>query len=443
MMGSNKDGWRGRVWAIALVIVVVSLGLMGCGDRTAEDSLSRTPEPMRPSSRLVEVAPPDAIQVLGQQFQDSQPQVKILSPSPNSVLNDNQVSVRFGVENFELFKDEDLGLGPHLHVFLDDEPYVAVYDPSEPLVLSDLAAGTHTLRVFASRPWHESFKTDGAYAQVQFHVFTKTPEKAVDAQQPLLTYSRPQGVYGAEPVMLDFYLSNLSPSDRDAWQVKVTVNGTSFTTDEWRPIYLKGLKPGKNWVQLELLNPSGEAIANAFNPTARIITYEPGGQDTLSRLVTGQLSAADARNIVGAPPIVEEIPEEVPDAALKESDAVTEESPAEDEHVEDVPKEAIAEEDTEVTEEDSNSQDENFSNDEEQSSESSEVTEPEDTSLESIEEAESDLTVEETLEDSAHAETAHDDETMESPESDASEESGENEVDAEQLDLSSPVNLAA
>ena len=89
----------------------------------------------------------------------------------------------------------------------------------------------------------------------------------MDSQVPLLTYSRPQGSYGAEPVMVDFYLTNAplhfvaqdNPADeiRD-WQIRCTVNGESFVIDRWQPIYLKGLKPGKNWVKLELIDEKGQ-----------------------------------------------------------------------------------------------------------------------------------------------------------------------------------------
>jgi hypothetical protein len=215
--------------------------------------------------------------------------------------------VRFQVQDLPLFKNKEYGLGPHLHVWLDDQPYQAVYDANEPLVLSDLAPGTHTLRATASRPWHELFKNDGAYAQVIFHVFTKTPNNNPDSKQPLITYSRPQGSYGAEPIMLDFYLTNVplhliaqqrSDDDIKDWRIRATVNGQSFVFDEWQPIYLKGFDRGKNWVQLELLDEDGNAIANTFNNTVRIVSYEPGGRDALSRLVRGELTAAEAKGIV-------------------------------------------------------------------------------------------------------------------------------------------------
>ena len=218
------------------------------------------------------------------------------------------------------------GLGPHIHLFLDNEPYRAVYDTDKPIILEDLEAGTHTLRAFTSRPWHESFKNDGAYAQTTFHILTKTAN-APDPAKPLLTYSRPQGTYGAEPIMLDFYLTNAplhaiaqaNPNDTISdWRIRATINGQSFLIDNWQPLYLKGFEKGKNWIKLELLDQEGNPIDNGFNTTARVITYNPKGQDTLSKLMRGELTAAAARSIVEpgyktelAPtsePVIEEIP---------------------------------------------------------------------------------------------------------------------------------------
>jgi hypothetical protein len=259
------------------------------------------------SSKISEVSPPPTLQTLRQELETYQPQVTILSPKVNEVLQDTTVSVQFQVKDLPLFKDETLGLGPHLHVFLDNQPYLAVYDANQPLIFKDLPPGTHTIRAFASRPWHESFKNEGAYAQTTFHIFAKTQENTPNPQLPLLTYSRPQASYGAEPIMLDFYLTNAplhlvaqeSSKDEIAdWRIRCTINGDSFVLDRWQPIYLKGFRPGKNWVQLEYLDEQGNPASNAFNNTVRLINYEPGGKDTLSRLTRGDLSAADALGIV-------------------------------------------------------------------------------------------------------------------------------------------------
>lgn len=303
--------WRCAAKSFISFLVAVSLvvGLGGCGDRSEArlPGPAGTPQLVGKAGKISEVSPPEVIQTLRQSLDKYQPQVSILSPRPNEVLQDNTVSVRFQVTDLPLFKDAQLGLGPHLHVILDNEPYEAVYNVDQPLVLKDVKPGTHTLRVFASRPWHESFKNEGAYAQTTFHVFTKTEDNTPSLEVPLLTYSRPKGDYGAEPIMLDFYLTNAplhlvaqeeDDDDIADWRIRCTINGESFTFDRWQPLYLKGFQPGKNWVQLELLDEKGKPIENAFNNTVRLITYNLNGQDTLSKLVRGEISAEQARGIV-------------------------------------------------------------------------------------------------------------------------------------------------
>jgi hypothetical protein len=296
-------------WVMTLLLV---LSLSSCVEKVAGQEVSvkhqETPLPISQVSRqFSETAPPDIIQELSSSLEVYQPQVKILTPLADEVLKDNTVTVRFQVKDLPIFKDPQWQLGPHLHVILDNQPYMAVYDISQPLVLPDLSPGTHTLRVFASRPWHESFKNEGAYAQTTFHLFTKTDDNNPDPNLPLLTYSRPNGSYGAEPIMLDFYLTNAPlhivsednlEDNMSNWRIRCTINGESFIFDRWQSVYLKGFKPGKNWVQMEFLDNQGNAVKNVFNSTIRLINYQPNGKDALSRMVRGELSAEDVRGIV-------------------------------------------------------------------------------------------------------------------------------------------------
>jgi hypothetical protein len=300
--------WRLSRRLLALVLTaVMATGLASCGGSSSNGSTATILKPSR--SKLVEVSPPFTIQTLRQALEANQPQVKILSPRSDQVLGDTEVKVELQVKDLDLYKDADLGLGPYLQVWLDNQPYSQVYDPAaaKQLRLENLAPGTHTIRAFAVRPWHESFKNEAAYAQTTFHVFTKTPENQPHPGQPLLTYNYPQGVYGAEPVLLDFFLTDAplhlvaredAKDNISDWQIRCTINGDSFTFDRWEPIYLKGLKPGKNWVQLELLDEKGNLLPNAFNNTVQVITYEPGGTDTLAQLTRGELTADAARKIV-------------------------------------------------------------------------------------------------------------------------------------------------
>ena len=294
----------GRAFSRIALIAIALLSTVSCSRGNATTTMPAKSSNTIASGDIVEVSPPSVIQNLRREMEIYQPQVTIVSPEADAVFQDDKVEVSLQVRDLSIFKNYQLELGPHLHVILDNQPYIAVYDPDKPLILEDLEPGTHTLRVFAARPWHESFKNAGAYAQTTFHVFTKTQSNNPDSALPLLTYSRPKGTYGAEPILLDFYLTNaplrLIATENNVanWRIRCTINGYSFVLDSWQSIYLQGFKPGKNWVQLEFIDSQGNSVKNVFNNTVRTITYEPNSKDTLSQLVTGKLSADEARGIV-------------------------------------------------------------------------------------------------------------------------------------------------
>lgn len=314
-----KEWWKNlRRLTLSLLFLVLVVNLWGCSDRIETSSNINSDPVPRPTARLKqlkEVAPPNTIQQLHQILELKQPQVRILSPQPEQILTDNQVSIQLQVTDLPVFQDKELQLGSHLTVILDNQDPQDVYDLQQPLVFSDLAAGSHTLRVFAAYPWHESFKNEGAYAQVTFHVFTKTINNQLDPKLPLLTYSSPAGEYGAEPILLDFHLTNAplhiiaaedSEDEIPDWRIQATINGETFVLAQWQPIYLKGWQRGKNWVQLKFIDEQGNVVENIYNNTAKVFTYKPGGKDTLSRLVRGELSVAAAKGIINptyeAPP---------------------------------------------------------------------------------------------------------------------------------------------
>ena len=334
----GMTGWRilGQRFLVGLLTVWIGLGLISCRNLPKPQPLleSESAQSNRLVGRLAEVAPPKPIQELRQILETYQPQVQILSPRSDQVFPNEPVTVRLQARDLPIFQNPEWGLGPHLNVVLDDQPYQAVYDLDQTLVFSDLSPGSHTIRVFAVRPWNESFKNEGAYAQTTFHILTRTAKNNPAADQPLLTYNSPQDTYGTEPILLDFYLTNAplhmiaqaDPEDEvPDWRIRCTVNGERFVFDQWQPIYLKGFKPGMNWIQLELLDQAGNLIPNAFNDTVRLIEYEPNGTDSLSKIIRGELAIADIVGIVDPnyePPQPEPEPAEPtelePEAELEE-----------------------------------------------------------------------------------------------------------------------------
>jgi hypothetical protein len=307
------------VIAIALV-----LSLASCGEKATSTESTYNPRTNpQLTNQISEVSPPVVIQELRRNLEAYQPQVKILAPKADEILPEDNVTVSLQVKDLPIYKDSKLELGSHLDVILDNQPYTEIYDLNQPLKITNLSPGTHTLRVFASRPWNESFKNADAYAQTTFHVLTKTDENNPSPNLPLITYSPSQGTYGAEPILLDFYLTN-APLQLTAkndpkntlgdWRIRCTINGESFILDRWESIYLKGWKVGKNWVKLDFLDGEGKPVKNVFNNSVRTIVYQPNGKDTLSKIVRGDVSVEQVRSIVDPNYIAKEpVPEPTPE----------------------------------------------------------------------------------------------------------------------------------
>jgi len=196
--------------------------------------------------------------------------LKVLAPKEGEVLPDTKVSITADLQGYKPQKNSD-GMGPHVHVILDNEPYRPWYDVAQPFELTDLKPGAHTLRLFPSRPWHESIKDATAFASVNFFVKEQKGEK-IDLTKPTLTYSRPKGEYaGSEAyrVMLDYFVTNaeISPT---AFKVRYRVDGgTPVVLSKWAPVWIEGMEDGEHTVVLDLLDAQGKEVPGPFNHTER------------------------------------------------------------------------------------------------------------------------------------------------------------------------------
>jgi len=251
---------------------------------------------------------------------EAKPTLKIVEPKADATVASSMVKVKLelsgDLKGYKPMMDEATHTGNHIHVILDNQPYEAYYNLGQEFELRNVADGDHTLRVFPSRPWHESYKNEGAFQTVKFKVkngggdatkptTTKagntmanaapnanaaakpTPEGkdmqsstggAVDPKKPLLTYSRPKGEYKGDDtnaVMIDFWLENAKlTGDGGEYRVSYSVDGseTKFI-EKWDPIWLTGWTAGKHTVKLELVDKDGKPVDNGgYNSTTREIT---------------------------------------------------------------------------------------------------------------------------------------------------------------------------
>ncbi len=263
--------------------------------------LTEVPRPQKISDMMKERGEQD----------NAAPTLTVVEPKDNSTVNSSTVKVKLSLsgdlKGYKPMKDMTTGMGNHIHVILDNQPYEAYYNLDQEFELGNVSDGEHTLRFFPSRPWHESYKNEGAFKMVKFSVknggadTTKpatsnanqplsnanaaaTPEGkdmkestagAVDAAKPLLTYSRPKGDYNnadAENIMIDFWLLNAKlQGDGGEYRVKYSVDGGEAKfLEKWQPIWLIGWANGKHTVKLELVDKAGNLVDNGgYNSTTR------------------------------------------------------------------------------------------------------------------------------------------------------------------------------
>jgi hypothetical protein len=295
--------------ALATVGVLVAVFASGRSDDASTTATTLVAPP--PAQTLTLVARPqkilDLMKARGEQDQ-AKPTIKIVSPRKDEVVNGSKVEVKLDLsgdlKGYMPHKDPATGKGNHIHVILDNQPYEAYYELGQPFELRNLAEGKHTLRVFPSRPWHESYKNDGAFQMVKFTVkgggdaskptttnsgqtmappregkdFPASAAGDVNPSKPLLTYSRPKGEYkdaDADPIMIDFWLSGAKlKGDGGEYRVRYIVDDDEPKfIDKWEPIWLSGWINGKHTVRLELLDKDDKPVENGgYNTTSREIS---------------------------------------------------------------------------------------------------------------------------------------------------------------------------
>lgn len=263
-------------------IATAAIILTGCGGETTDDTATAD-----------STARPKEVTIVKGEHGPAFPDAKltVASPGPDEVIMTDSVMVRVSLTGLELAAptpgEQSKGInfspdGQHIHVIIDDKPYMAMYR-QDSFSVGALAPGAHTLRAFPSRSWHESIKGPGSFVSHTFYVKEKTGEPALKPNEPLLTYSRPKGDYkgaDARRILLDFYTTNaeLGP---DKYKVVVSIDGqVKDTLTEWVPYFIEGLSDGEHTIALQLIGPDGQPVPGAFNAPQQKIHVNPAGTAT-------------------------------------------------------------------------------------------------------------------------------------------------------------------
>jgi hypothetical protein len=334
-----------RLVLVSCVVLLLLAALAGCSsdmnaNKEANANVAASPTPAVQTLSVVERPQKIKDQMTQRGDQDTAtPVLKIVEPKEGATVSGSTVKLNLqlagDLKGYEPHKDPSTGMGNHIHVILDNQPYEAYYNLHEPFELRNVAEGAHTIRVFASRPWHESYKNEGSFQMVSFTVKgggdaskptttnggqkmadqsgadkkvispikpqsqansnkpaadstpAPTPEGKdmppsnggeVDRTKPLLTYSRPKGEYkgaDADAIMIDFWLTKAKlQGEGGEYRARYSVDGGEPKyIDKWEPIWLTGWTAGKHTIKLELVDKDGAVVNNGgYNSTSRDIT---------------------------------------------------------------------------------------------------------------------------------------------------------------------------
>src|SRR5205809_2140476 len=177
--------------AFGLCFTAVLL-MAGCQQANENANTTATTNATPPGAQSLTVIPRpqkivDMMKARGEQ-DDAKPLLKIAMPARNASINGSTVEVKLtlsgDLKGYMPHKDPTTGKGNHIHVILDNQQYEAYYELGQAFELRNVTEGKHTLRVFASRPWHESYKNDGSFQMVTF-----TVKGGGDASKPTTTNS--------------------------------------------------------------------------------------------------------------------------------------------------------------------------------------------------------------------------------------------------------------
>lgn len=273
------------------------------------DGNKQTPlESQPPSGRLQEVAPPGAVQQLREKLQRYQPNLRLVTPTDDSVINADTVELILDVKNWPISRDDQLGLGPHVVVQIDNQPPRQLHELEANRVsvrLNDLAPGSHRFSAWAAYPWGEAVKTPGANLQGRFHLWQRMEGTQPGSNAPWLVPVTNSADPALQPLLLDWLiwnapLQNLRDGD-GRWRLRLSVDGDSFLVDHQEALWLKGNSSSRgNLVQMELLNGVGEPITPEFNN--RLI-HQSGQRATSPTWLKAHLTEEELTRLSGAPRI--------------------------------------------------------------------------------------------------------------------------------------------
>lgn len=297
---------RTRGWSLAS-FVIFTIAACGSFDPEAQTPPSPEPPPSAQAPQLPpepplpaeppELDPPSALPQRsrsGEAFQivdlpslpapQKAPSVKVSAPrAGESIPADRAASyaVKIDVADWPVAPG-----GPCVHLVLDGQPYLALYQARAEVRLGDVAPyakldeGHHVLAAFPAHESHLSVKDAKGRAPLTVVHFTvgKAQRTAIKPSDPLLVLNRPKGTYNgvlASAVAIDLLVVN-AELGRDKYAVKLTVAPPGEAPKTSRVISttllgLVGLPNGETTIKAELVTRDDKPVPGALSAASRAV----------------------------------------------------------------------------------------------------------------------------------------------------------------------------
>jgi len=242
------------------------------------------PHPSRPSGPPHSNRPATITAGCGPVPPDKAPSLSFKAPTKDQLIATDKVAdteIKLDLKDWDIPAN-----GSHVHLILDNTPYMRIDDASAPIKLGKLAPdglaeGQHVLVAFPSRSTHESVKPIGdksPLAVVTFFVGKKKSDATWKPTDPTFIFSRPKGANNGPPpkdgLLVDFYLANATLGD-GKFSIDATLSGPGLDTPkkvsikDWTPWRIKDPRDGTYTIDMQLLDKDGKPVPGAWNHTHR------------------------------------------------------------------------------------------------------------------------------------------------------------------------------
>ncbi len=270
---------------ITKVIAIATLGIVGLSSWSISNNINEL-APANDSVRTGSI-PPVSVSPVSPSPEFPNASIEVAAVGEKNGKDSTKVTFNFTLKNYELkLQTADNGSkncnnsdkGQHIHFILDNQPYKALYEPKNEVVLPN-DGKEHYLMAFLSRSYHESIKSKGAAVVYHFKVDEKgNLKKLANPKTPMVFYSRPKGDYMGKDttnVLLDYYVWNCSLSNK-GYKVKAEVSNLNkpsqtitTTMSKWEPNFIKNLGTGKCKVTLTLVDKHGKPAEGPMTNASR------------------------------------------------------------------------------------------------------------------------------------------------------------------------------